>query len=122
MLHEGLLLAGFSRDRQNVSTKTNLERFRAGYGIGPKALAAVFSDLKIKSPNMQLKDVFMGIHWLKLYLSYPVMAGFWGWDEDTVAKKVKRVARSSATSLGLRRDTAAPGLSQLSSNLATSAK
>ena len=45
MLYEGLLLAGFSRDRQNVSTKTNLERFRAGYGIGPKALAAVFSDL-----------------------------------------------------------------------------
>ena len=42
MLREGLLLAGFSRDRQNVSTKLNLERFQAEYGIGPKAFAAVF--------------------------------------------------------------------------------
>ena len=45
ILSTGLALVGFNPKRQQVRAALNVERFRAFYGVSPKAIAEVHKDL-----------------------------------------------------------------------------
>eukprot|EP00804_Cyclotella_cryptica_P011753 CCRYP_011346-RA/>CCRYP_011346-RA protein AED:0.37 eAED:0.26 QI:0/0/0/0.75/0/0/4/0/182 len=82
--------AGFDKKRQKrASLNLNLERFRSR--IGPKAVAAVCSDLIAKYPTqkLSLKYIFLTLNWLKLYVSENVLSGWWGFCGDNIREKVK---------------------------------
>jgi hypothetical protein len=85
ILSLGLTLVGFPQCRQDVSDDLNNRRFRAFFGIGPIALAAMFSDIANISPADTIKFL-MTINWLKLYDTEHVMAGRWALREETVRK------------------------------------
>ena len=48
----GLEVAGFKKNRQRVSERTNNERFSASYGGSAKTLQAVLMDLLKKDPKL----------------------------------------------------------------------
>ena len=50
------------------------------------------SDTNDKYLSQNLKDVFMAMNWVKLYNSWEVMVGQWGYSEPVLAKKVKAAA------------------------------
>jgi hypothetical protein len=90
ILVEGLLCAGFDLNRQKrVKIEKNLERFRAFYGVGPIATAKLMSDLKQKYGDINYRDCLMGMNWLKLYLTSPVMEGLWKKCDKNISKVVK---------------------------------
>lgn len=95
LLELGLSYVGFGPERQNVSDDTNVSRFRAHYGVGPKAVKALIGDLEQNGQNVTPKKLFMSICWLKLYDSEMVMAGRWGYGEqycrESVREYVKRI-------------------------------
>jgi hypothetical protein len=84
----GLSLVGFGAGRQKVRTALNIKRFRAHFGIGPKAVAAMWKDLKASYAKAKKEDFFLFLNWLKGYDTYHVLAGRWNLDEDTIAKKL----------------------------------
>lgn len=90
ILVEGLKCAGFDLKRQKrVKLDKNLERFRAFYGVGPTATAQLMYDLKEKYKDINYSDCLMGMSWLKLYLTLPVMEGFWKKCDKNISKIVK---------------------------------
>ena len=52
----------------------------------------MFADIKEKYPSQNLRDVLIAVYWVKLYNSWEVMAGHWGYSEPVVARKVKDAA------------------------------
>lgn len=90
VLNFGLSLVGFRDERQKCSDALNLRRFRAHYGIGPKAVNALISDLKHYQPDksLDLTCLFMTICWIKLYDTEEVMAGRWGFGEKYIREMV----------------------------------
>ena len=97
LLELGLSYVGFGPERQNVSDDTNSSRFRAHFGVGPKALKALIGDLEQYGGEVTPKKLFMSICWLKLYDSEMVMAGRWGHGEkycrETVKEYVSRIRK-----------------------------
>ena len=87
----GLSLAGFDLKRQKCRKKKSMRRFRAHYGVGPEAIAALFSDLThVQSEkDHDLTSLLFAIMWLKLYDTEEVMAGRWGFGEEYCRNKVK---------------------------------
>lgn len=91
VLRQGLDHVGFE-GRQNVRESSNIERFRAFYGIGPAAVAELIRALqqtqideaKCEFPN--LKDLFMTLYWLKSYDTEIILSGWWKRCDDTVRK------------------------------------
>ena len=57
LLWYGLSLVGFGTARQNVCERTNVERFRAHFGIGPLTILAILIDLRIYYVAEDIKDV-----------------------------------------------------------------
>jgi DDE superfamily endonuclease len=93
MLSTGLTYVGFSAERQRVRLSLNLDRFKAHYGVLPKALVALYNDFpEVTADTLDIKDFFMAICWLRLYETEHVMAGRWGQGEDTIRGKVRRVS------------------------------
>ena len=90
VLNFGLSLVGFRDERQKCSDALNLRRFRAHYGIGPRAVNALISDLKHYQPDksLDLTCLFMTICWIKLYDTEEVMAGRWGFGEKYIREMV----------------------------------
>ena len=74
VLSVGLYYVGFDKSRQRVNLDTNICRFKALYGINPKAVCAMFANIKEKYPSQNLRDVLMAMYWVKLYNSWEVMA------------------------------------------------
>ena len=92
----GLEVAGFKKNRQRVSERTNNERFSASYGGSAKTLQAVLMDLLKKDPTLKVKDFLLGANTLKLYLTEKVMAGRWDCHEQTFREKWKEVVAAIA--------------------------
>jgi hypothetical protein len=92
LLELGLSLVGFSCDRQKVAEKLNLRRFRSFFGVGPKALAALYSDLQQTPQQPGLVEFLLSVNWLKLYDSEHVLAGRWKFHEETIRKISKDYA------------------------------
>lgn len=89
----GLSLVGFGTMRQQVSDKLNTDRFRAFYGVSPKALESLFICLQDKfgESSAKLEDFLMTMNWLKSYDTEHVLAGRWGLSEQTIRTKVQIV-------------------------------
>ena len=95
VLDFGLSLVGFGTKRQKVRPEQNTKRFRAHYGVGPKAIAALLKDLSPPEPDKSwskkyVKKLLMGVCWLKLYETEEVMAGRWDCGEETCRNTVKK--------------------------------
>jgi hypothetical protein len=57
-----LLKVGFDKSRQQVNLDTNICRFKSSCDTTPKAVCAMFTDIKGKYPSQNLKDVFMAMN------------------------------------------------------------
>jgi hypothetical protein len=88
ILSLGLTLVGFSESRQAVQGDLNMRRFRSFFGIGPVALAAMFSDIA-NIDSITIHNFLMTINWMKLYDTEHVMAGRWALREETVRRRIK---------------------------------
>jgi len=83
MLSYGLSLVGFGKKRQKCREALSIRRFRTHYGIGPGAVQQLESDLKKNYDEpVNLSNLFMALHWLKLYSTEEVMARLWGHGEQ----------------------------------------
>ena len=87
----GLSLVGFGEERQRCRDDLCMRRFRAHYGVGPKAIRALIADLKKNQPHkpFDLSTLFMAISWLKLYELEEVMSGRWGFGEQYCRENVR---------------------------------
>jgi hypothetical protein len=91
VLEHGLQYVGFDKGRQsNVAKKKNKERFRASFGIGNEAVAALLKDIqtskRARVENVDLKYFFLALNFLKTYSTELVLSGWWDLHEDTVHK------------------------------------
>lgn len=103
LLWFGLCLVGFGTTRQNVCDRTNKERFRAHYGVGPLAIIAAIVDMRRKfKEEVEVKHLMMTLCWLKLYETENVMAGRWGHCEQFCRETVKRYASKLQRLKGLK--------------------
>ena len=66
----GLTYAGFDGMRQQVSERTNNERFNAFFGVSAGTVHAVLLKVRDKHPNLKEKDFFIALNFLKLYETY----------------------------------------------------
>ena len=68
ILSIGLFLAGFKDERQYISQRLKLERFRSFYGIGPKAMLEMYKDLCANGGKIKdISTFFLAMNWLRLY-------------------------------------------------------
>ena len=72
---------------------TNIERFKAFYGLEPSTLVPVFTDVKDKFPDATFHHLLITMNWLALYDKYLVLSGRWGLHHDTIGSLVWRYAR-----------------------------
>ena len=94
LLSVGLVHAGFDHDRQrNVKVQTNIDRFKAFYGLEPTTLVPVFTDVKDRFPDATFHHLLLTMNWLTLYDKYLVLSGRWGYHHDTIGPMVWRYAR-----------------------------
>jgi len=63
----------------NVRLETNIERFKGFYGLEPRTLLSVFTDVKDRFPAVNIKHLMMTMNWLTLYDKYVVLSGRWGY-------------------------------------------
>ncbi len=90
LLSLGLTLGGFPEFRQKVDDVLKMRRrFRAFYGVSPRALVALYHDLLTIFPKVDPGQLLMSMNWLKLYDTEHVMAGRWGLDEETIRRRVR---------------------------------
>jgi hypothetical protein len=81
----GLTLVGFLRMQQEgVCNATNIARFCAHFGVGPKELSKLHSDLATIMPNMDIKEFFLALSWLELYKTKHVLTGRWALREKSI--------------------------------------
>ena len=80
LLSHGLSLVRFGKKRQKCREALSRRRFQAHYDICPKAVEQLVCDVKRKyyESTMNLPNLFMALHWLKLYGTKEVMDGQWG--------------------------------------------
>ena len=89
MLNVGLALVGFPESRQNVVRATNIERFRAFYGVDPKSGFDISVALQAKMTTFSIADMLMTFSWLRLYETEHVLSGRWGLHVETIRNKVR---------------------------------
>jgi len=99
----GLEVVGFDVGRQRrTCMATNMERFRAAFGVGPGVCAAVFRDLQtteIPSARVDKPNSFyflVALNWLAICNKEMVMAGFFKTDEKTLREHIKTCVDSIA--------------------------
>ena len=96
VLAAGLSYGGFSESRQNrVNLDCNVDRFKSFYGILPTTVAPVLLDLRCDNPDITYKIAPMSMNWLFLYLTYPVLAGIWGYCKNFIGANVIGHAKKS---------------------------
>jgi DDE superfamily endonuclease len=83
----GLRLVGFEGSHDSLS----IRRFRAFFGVGPKALACLFNDLPKESKDVT--KFLMAVNWLKLYDTEHVLAARWGLHKNTLRPIVKEYSK-----------------------------
>ena len=84
----GLKLVGFDENR-NGSRDVMMRRFRAFFGIGPKAFCSMYNDLSSRD-RMEASNLFMALNWLRIYDNEHVLAGRWMLDEKTIRTRVRK--------------------------------
>ena len=91
-MSHGLSLVGFGKKRQKCREALSIRRFRAHYDIGPEAVKQLVCDLKRKynKSAMNLPNLFMALHWLKLYGTEEMMAGQWGHGKQYCRENTKK--------------------------------
>ena len=89
MLRLGLQLVGFNDSRQRVRNSLSVDRFRAHYGIGPRASASLLADLRRTHPEATGLGLFKCLSFLKLYDTEHVLSGRWGLCEETIRNHIK---------------------------------
>jgi hypothetical protein len=95
----GLTLVGFSNFQQaGVCDATNTRRFCAHFGVGPKALSKLYSDLATLMPKIDIKEFFLALSWLELYETEHVLADRWALSGEKIgmtcwlyAKKIQQL-------------------------------
>ena len=93
LLSEGLEYVGFNRQRQkNVQHKTNVDRFKACYGLEPTTLVHVFTDVMKRFPKATIKHLSLTLNWLTTYQSYYLLSGIWDLHHDTTKPRLEEVA------------------------------
>ena len=83
----GLDFVGFEGRQANVSKKSNMDRFRDFYGIGPAAASKVLNDIQQiegKRTRVELQSFFLTLYYLKAYQTETVMSGWWKLNEKTI--------------------------------------
>ena len=83
----GLDFVGFEGRQANVSKKSNMDRFRDFYGIGPAAASKVLNDIQQiegKRTRVKLQSFFLTLYYLKAYQTETVMLGWWKLNEKTI--------------------------------------
>lgn len=85
ILKFGLDCVGF-KGRQKNATHDRL-RFRAFFGIGPAAVAALYAKIA-ESDNCrpELRYLLLTLYWLKSYDTLIIMSGWWQLHPDTITK------------------------------------
>jgi hypothetical protein len=53
----------------------------------------LLSDLRDEFPDTSVKELLMGLNWLKLYSTRDVLAGRWDYDESLCSSKCKKIAK-----------------------------
>jgi hypothetical protein len=88
VLNHGLNYLG-SDGRQGVARSKNLEQFRSFFGIGPKAVAAIWNCLASEpsTPQLDLRYLLATLNWLKTYSTEIVLSGWWRLHKETVSKQ-----------------------------------
>ena len=93
LLSLGLSLIGFGPSRQKVRNELKLRRWRAHYGIGPKAVFKLMEDMKkYQAQPFNLLHLLMSIGWLKMYETEELLSGRWGLSEQTCRETVRLIA------------------------------
>lgn len=87
---KGLSLVGFE-EKLHGSSVVNQRRFRAFYGVGPVAVAAICNDL----PTIDREHILMALNFLKLYDTEHVNAGRWRMNE----KDLRQINRSTVKAI-----------------------
>jgi len=97
LLRYGLETVGFDVARQRrTRAATNIERFRAAYGVGPGACSAVYRDLQttaIPAARIDKPNSFyflVALNWLATYKKEAEMAGFFHCDDKTLRNHIKK--------------------------------
>jgi hypothetical protein len=94
VMAKGFRFGGFPGERQNVRLELNRERFRALYGVSPKAVQVCTNDLSSKGFDLNLEDVLMAMNWLRLYDTEHVLAARWGLSEESIRNCVKKCCKA----------------------------
>ncbi len=85
----GLDMVGFGAKRQTVQDSLNMQRFRAHFGVGPKAIVAMLKDL---SSKQNVEHIMITLCWLKLYKTKHIMSGRWKYSKEFCRDIVKQTA------------------------------
>jgi hypothetical protein len=105
VLSRGLVYVGFGVGRQKGRKELLERQFRAHYGVGSRAIAALIADLQRLQPHLtfQLQFLFMAIYWMKQYDTEEVMASRWGYAErfcrEVVRAYVSRIQALKPTKI-----------------------
>ena len=94
ILFVGLWYSGFNADRQMKSNlNRNMRRFLTFFGVGPRTIQALYTDLLVRNPSLMFKDLMMTMNWFKLYDQEPVLEGRWGFCSEYIGPKLKETGR-----------------------------
>ena len=107
ILSFGLSLVGIPK-WQTCCAGLKMRRFRSHFGVGPRAIVALVSDMKrTQNKPINLTYLFVAISWLKIYETEEQMAGRWGYGEqhcrETVLDYVKRIQAMKKWKISFRR-------------------
>ncbi|KAL3936902.1 MAG: hypothetical protein SGARI_002359 [Bacillariaceae sp.] len=91
VLTKGLILCGFECARHGAPN-TKLRRFRAHFGVGPDAVAAIYNDLI--PVGVHINDLLMGLNFLKGYDTEHVLSGRWKMDEKKLREKNRATVKA----------------------------
>ncbi|KAG7363005.1 hypothetical protein IV203_026365 [Nitzschia inconspicua] len=92
LLSLGLYLVGFGETRQGSSI-IRMRRFRAFFGVGPKAIKSIHDDLNRKGHKVTSDKLFMAMNWLFTYDTELVLSGRWKLNEKTIRESVRKVVQ-----------------------------
>jgi hypothetical protein len=103
ILQFGLERVGFDVARQRrTRAATNIQRFRAAYGVGPGACSAVYRDLQTTSnPDARINRpssflFLVALNWLSTYKKEAEMAGLFRCDDKTLREHIKKYVNAIA--------------------------
>jgi len=91
--YTGSVVQYFGIERQQVTEKLSVDRFKAHYGPEPRTVNDLMFDLIDEYPSTSFKELLMGPNWLKLYDIECVLAGRWNYSEGVCRDKCRDTVR-----------------------------